>query len=66
MQCTESHPCPVTRHCSEMKAVWNHILIDNCHDPNCRVKHCVSSRYVMSHYMRKQSCSTNRVRRSSS
>jgi len=44
--------CKVSRHCAEMKCVWNHIMNDRCNDPNCNVRHCVSSRYVISHYHR--------------
>mmetsp|Transcript_40430 Transcript_40430/g.72871 ORF Transcript_40430/g.72871 Transcript_40430/m.72871 type:complete len:256 (+) Transcript_40430:190-957(+) len=44
--------CKVSRHCAEMKCVWNHIMNDGCNDPNCNVRHCVSSRYVISHYHR--------------
>lgn len=72
MQCTHDPDqeggtrCPVTRHCHEMKAVWNHILGDNCHDNHCRVKHCVSSRYVMNHYLRKQGCAATAAATSSS
>ena len=44
--------CKISRHCAEMKFVWNHIMNDGCNDPNCNVRHCVSSRYVISHYHR--------------
>ena len=41
--------CRVSRHCAKTRAVWNHIMT-GCNDPNCGVKHGVSSRYVLSHY----------------
>mmetsp|Transcript_52649 Transcript_52649/g.111825 ORF Transcript_52649/g.111825 Transcript_52649/m.111825 type:complete len:476 (+) Transcript_52649:64-1491(+) len=44
--------CKVSRHCAETKAVWNHIVSTGCNDPNCGVKHCVSSRYVIAHIQR--------------
>ena len=31
-----------------MKRLWRHIA--DCKDPQCQVAHCVSSRYVLSHY----------------
>merc|ERR1711963_628177 len=31
-----------------MKQLWKHII--NCHDENCSVPHCVSSRYVLGHF----------------
>lgn len=52
-QCTSTN-CIVTRHCAEMKGLWNHIMGDQCNDPNCSVRHCLSSRCVLSHYQRCQ------------
>jgi len=52
-QCTATN-CKVTRHCVEMKGVWNHIVNDDCNDPNCNVRHCLSSRCVLSHHRRCQ------------
>ena len=52
--CTAMENCKVTRHCAQMKDVWNHIMETDCDDPNCSVKHCLSSRYVMNHYRRCQ------------
>lgn len=40
--------CPKTEHCGAMKSLWKHIV--NCKDRECLVPHCVSSRYVLSHY----------------
>ncbi len=50
-KCTSPN-CTVTRHCSQMKAVWNHILEDDCTNPECGVKHCLSSRRVLSQFRR--------------
>ena len=46
----EGDQCTVTPHCAEMKVLWNHIA--NCKDSYCKVRHCMSSRYVLSHYRR--------------
>lgn len=40
--------CLVTRHCTEMKKLWNHIKF--CQDKNCITLYCVSSRVVLLHY----------------
>mmetsp|Transcript_20433 Transcript_20433/g.42848 ORF Transcript_20433/g.42848 Transcript_20433/m.42848 type:complete len:324 (+) Transcript_20433:307-1278(+) len=53
-RCTDEN-CKVSRHCAEMKRVWKHIVEEGCADPKCKVKHCMSSKYVISHYNRKQS-----------
>jgi len=42
--------CQVTPHCAEMKKLWKHIA--SCKDSYCKVRHCMSSRYVLSHYRR--------------
>jgi TAZ zinc finger len=42
--------CPVTPHCSTMKRLWEHI--DVCKNQSCTVQHCLSSRYILSHYRR--------------
>ena len=34
--------------CANMKTLWSHIM--SCKDQECKVAHCVSSRYVLSHY----------------
>jgi TAZ zinc finger len=41
--------CPTTRHCGEMKRLYHHIQ-DGCHDNQCTVSHCVSSRYILAHF----------------
>ena len=46
----ENGKCPVTPHCAGMKRLWKHIA--DCKDQKCLVPHCVSSRYVLSHYHR--------------
>jgi E1A/CREB-binding protein len=43
-------PCPVTRHCADMKQLWSHI--SECDKQECRVPHCLSSKYILSHYHR--------------
>jgi len=53
-RCTATENCKVTRHCAEMKVLWDHITKDNCDDPDCSVKYCLSSRCVLSHYQRCQ------------
>eukprot|EP00565_Helicotheca_tamesis_P000771 CAMPEP_0185734664 /NCGR_PEP_ID=MMETSP1171-20130828/23163_1 /TAXON_ID=374046 /ORGANISM="Helicotheca tamensis, Strain CCMP826" /LENGTH=694 /DNA_ID=CAMNT_0028404725 /DNA_START=311 /DNA_END=2395 /DNA_ORIENTATION=+ len=40
--------CPKTKHCGAMKRLWKHIV--DCKNGECLVPHCVSSRYVLSHY----------------
>mmetsp|Transcript_16450 Transcript_16450/g.23398 ORF Transcript_16450/g.23398 Transcript_16450/m.23398 type:complete len:1651 (+) Transcript_16450:347-5299(+) len=42
--------CTVTPYCAEMKALWNHVR--ECQKSQCDVPHCMSSRYVLSHYKR--------------
>jgi len=42
--------CPVTAICGGMKKLWTHI--SSCKDQSCPVQHCMSSRYVLSHYRR--------------
>lgn len=50
-KCTaENGTCAITPHCADMKVLWKHIA--NCKDSYCKVKHCMSSRYVLSHYRR--------------
>ena len=52
----EDGKCTITPYCGEMKKLWKHIA--NCKDSNCKVEHCMSSRYVLSHYRRcKDPCS---------
>jgi len=36
--------------CAEMKVSWKHLA--NCKDSYCKVPHCLSSRYIISHYRR--------------
>lgn len=40
--------CSVSRHCGYMRKLWPHML--ECKRQRCKVDHCVSSRYVLSHY----------------
>lgn len=49
--------CKVSRHCAKTKAVWNHIVNDGCNDRKCNVKHCVSSRYVLSRHQQQRGVS---------
>jgi hypothetical protein len=50
-KCTaENGTCETTPHCADMKVLWKHIA--NCKDSYCKVRHCMSSRYVLSHYRR--------------
>lgn len=50
-KCTaEEGHCTITPHCADMKVLWRHIA--NCKDSYCKVRHCMSSRYVLSHYRR--------------
>jgi E1A/CREB-binding protein len=44
----EDGTCPVTRFCSSMKKLWKHMA--DCKDNQCKVQHCVSSRYVLRHH----------------
>lgn len=47
-RCTVTGTCRATPHCAEMKRLWKHM--SSCRKPKCDVPHCVSSRYVLSHY----------------
>jgi len=50
-KCTaENGTCTVTRQCAEMKVLWKHIA--NCKDSYCKIRHCLSSRYILSHWRR--------------
>jgi len=49
-KCPHNDQCPVTPHCAEMKVLWKHIAY--CKDSVCKVPHCMSSRFVLSHYRR--------------
>ena len=40
--------CPVTPHCWSMKKLWEHVK--HCSLVKCSTPHCVSSRYVLSHW----------------
>ena len=40
--------CQVSRHCGQFRNLWKHILA--CKDNACKTMHCLSSRYVLSHY----------------
>lgn len=46
-KCPHEH-CTVTVHCENMKKLWKHIM--SCKKQDCTIPHCVSSRYVLSHY----------------
>ena len=47
--------CTATPFCGPMKQLWPHLA--TCKANPCPVKHCVSSRYVLSHYHRcKRQC----------
>jgi hypothetical protein len=54
--CTVEHPktCPHSKHCARMKSLWGHIRArthrKGCDNNKCEEPHCVSSRYVLSHY----------------
>ena len=50
-QCTaENGTCIITSKCAEMKVLWKHLA--RCNDNECRVPHCLSSRYILSHWRR--------------
>lgn len=40
--------CPVTKHCTEMKVLWAHML--KCNNLACNFPNCLLSRRVLSHY----------------
>mmetsp|Transcript_17915 Transcript_17915/g.20693 ORF Transcript_17915/g.20693 Transcript_17915/m.20693 type:complete len:1767 (+) Transcript_17915:908-6208(+) len=44
--------CQATHLCSQYKQLWQHIA--KCKNQRCQTPHCVSSRYVLSHYHRCQ------------
>ena len=44
--------CPATHNCAQYKKLWIHI--SSCRAQQCDRPHCVSSRYVLSHYHRCQ------------
>lgn len=41
--------CTVTPHCAPMRKLWSHVK--NCSLIKCPVAHCVSSRYVLGHWL---------------
>eukprot|EP00940_MAST-03C_sp_MAST-3C-sp2_P001074 g1074.t1 len=47
-KCKAKGECKVTKLCTQMKWLWQHIT--KCKDKHCQVAHCVSSRYVLTHY----------------
>lgn len=49
-KCPHDGKCPVTEYCANMKTLWRHIM--QCKDQDCKVAHCISSRYVLAHYSR--------------
>jgi len=50
-KCTaENGTCTITPRCAEMKVLWKHIA--KCKDNYCKVRHCLSSRYIISHWRR--------------
>jgi hypothetical protein len=44
----QKNTCPVTPFCWAIKELWSHITV--CKDQECNVKHCLSSRYILSHF----------------
>jgi E1A/CREB-binding protein len=44
----ETGKCPVTEYCGNMKQLWKHIV--SCKEQDCKIPHCVSSRFVLAHY----------------
>jgi hypothetical protein len=48
-QCKDDN-CPVTPHCAAMKKLWAHL--GTCKDKHCRVIHCFTSKYVLTHFQR--------------
>jgi len=44
----EDGKCTVTPYCGEMKKLWKHMA--SCTDNECRVPHCISSRYILRHH----------------
>ena len=52
-QCTVVEgECSRTSQCADMKALWRHI--ERCEATDCEYAHCISSRYVLSHFHRCQ------------
>ena len=52
-QCTVVEgECSRTSQCADMKALWRHI--ERCEATDCDYAHCISSRYVLSHFHRCQ------------
>ena len=47
-RCLDSETCTVIPNCREMKMLWMHVSA--CKNQDCRVQHCISSRYVLGHY----------------
>jgi TAZ zinc finger len=47
-KCQYESNCPVTKHCTEMKILWQHMA--TCNDMACRFSHCYSSRAILSHF----------------
>lgn len=46
--------CSYSKHCADVKRALRHIRTDGCNDPNCQVKHCFTSRYVLTRWRRKK------------
>jgi hypothetical protein len=44
----QKNTCPVTPVCWAIKELWSHITV--CKDQECNMKHCLSSRYILSHF----------------
>jgi len=44
--------CPVTKYCAQLKRLWEHM--EGCADNKCQMRHCFSSRVLLTHYNRCQ------------
>jgi E1A/CREB-binding protein len=49
-KCKLAGNCAISAYCGEMKQCWQHMK--SCQDSKCKVAHCLSSRFVMSHYVK--------------
>merc|ERR1712087_889381 len=44
--------CSYSKHCADVKRALEHITTDGCGDPNCKIKHCLTSWYVLTRWRR--------------
>lgn len=53
----EEGSCPLGSRCTELKQLWQHVK--TCKAQDCDVPHCISSRFILTHY---RHCKSHRCR----